>query len=799
MPTEVEGPEPQPPEYCEYSSGPCDQSFAEVPHARAVVLYPSEPEQLAATVEAAVRNLKEVTGNNSWVVWRDFATTGQIIFCSICKRMRFAEAVIADVTTLNFNLLFEIGFALGLDLPIIPIRDTSYVRDKHAFDELGLVDIIGYVDFQNSRQLSDGITARWPVTAIPTPLAELNLAAPLYVLKGPLETEGELRLLSVLKKSAIRFRAYDPVETPRLSLHQLRHSITSSLGLAGHLLHPDRQGALVHNARLALAAGIATASGKAVRLIQEGNILQPIDYRDIVVSYTDPNRIERLLEPTLLSVIQRLQTTRLRNIRSPTKLLQKLDIGDVAAENEIRPLRSYFVETGQYFQARRGHARLVTGRKGTGKTAIFYALRDSFGQGHSRIVLDLKPEGHQFKRLREVILEKLSPGLQEATLTAFWNAILLAELAHKIVEEEYSWANRDPERRNRFEALLKVYQRTAPAEKGDFSERLLQMVDKLIEQGESVAARPGDREVAEILFRGDIREVRDVLTAYLAEKEEIWILVDNLDKGWPTQGAQPEDILIVRTLLEATRKLQRQLEREDVNFHSLVFIRNDIYDLLIRETSDKGKDTAITLDWSDSEAFKEIFRKRVLASGELDGDFESVWTTIFSPNIGTRDSFSYVCERTLMRPRDFLTFLHSAIEVAINRGHDRVLEDDLLHAEKLYSEDLLKTIGFELRDVFPESPDLLYAFLGCRSRLSKNDVHAMLQAAGISEERIDDSIRLLGWFGILGVLSLDSQETHFAYDVRYDLTRLLTPIEKGRGQFVIHPAFRAALECSPGN
>jgi hypothetical protein len=46
--------------------------------------------------------------------------------------------------------------------------------------------------------------------------------------------------------------------------------------------------------------------------------------------------------------------------------LHKIDLGDVAAENEITGLRSYFVQTGPAVQARRGHARLVVGRKGSG-------------------------------------------------------------------------------------------------------------------------------------------------------------------------------------------------------------------------------------------------------------------------------------------------------------------------------------------------------------------------------------------------------------------------------------------------
>ncbi len=51
--------------------------------------------------------------------------------------MRFADYVGANVTTLNFNLLFEIGFALGLNLPVIPIRDTTIISDKTDFGDCG--------------------------------------------------------------------------------------------------------------------------------------------------------------------------------------------------------------------------------------------------------------------------------------------------------------------------------------------------------------------------------------------------------------------------------------------------------------------------------------------------------------------------------------------------------------------------------------------------------------------------------------------------------------------------------------
>ena len=128
--------------------------------------------------------------------------------------------------------------------------------------------------------------------------------------------------------------------------------------------------------------------------------------------------------------------------------------------------------------------------------------------------------------------------------------------------------------------------------------------------------------------------------------------MDNLDKAWPTRGASKVDILIVRTLLDATRKLQRELGAHEIDVKSLVFVRNDIYEHLILETSDKGKDTAITLDWDDPEVFKDIVAKRITSTTGINGDFDDVWSALFDRHVGTRPAFAFVLDRSLMRPRE---------------------------------------------------------------------------------------------------------------------------------------------------
>src|SRR5712691_8510980 len=96
-----------PPAYCEYASGPCDQDFGTALQSDVLFLYASKPEPIAATIRGAVDDLSEGDQSRAWKTWEDLPISGRIVFCEVCKAARFSRAVVLDITTLNFNLLFE--------------------------------------------------------------------------------------------------------------------------------------------------------------------------------------------------------------------------------------------------------------------------------------------------------------------------------------------------------------------------------------------------------------------------------------------------------------------------------------------------------------------------------------------------------------------------------------------------------------------------------------------------------------------------------------------------------------------
>ena len=150
--------------------------------------------------------------------------------------------MVCDVTTLNFNVLFELGYAIGLGLPVFPIRDTSFEINRLDFDSLALLDTLGYIDFNNSPHLREQLISRVPGQPLPEATTRIHKNSPIYFLPGPIQTDGVLELSATLKKSRIRFRTYDPVETPRLSLHEAKRQVAGSVGVIANLLESQTLG-----------------------------------------------------------------------------------------------------------------------------------------------------------------------------------------------------------------------------------------------------------------------------------------------------------------------------------------------------------------------------------------------------------------------------------------------------------------------------------------------------------------------------------------------------------------------------
>ena len=91
-------------------------------------------------------------------------------------------------------------------------------------------------------------------------------------------------------------------------------------------------------------------------------------------------------------------------------------------------------------------------------------------------------------------------------------------------------------------------------------------------------------------------------------------LFDNLDKSWSTIGVDRTDAVTLRCLIDAGRKVERDMQRRGHEFRCIVFVRDDVYQHLMANSSDYGKEMRATLDWSDPDLLRELLRLRLISN-----------------------------------------------------------------------------------------------------------------------------------------------------------------------------------------
>jgi hypothetical protein len=307
-------------------------------------------------------------------------------------------------------------------------------------------------------------------------------------------------------------------------------------------------------------------------------------------------------------------------------------------------------------------------------------------------------------------------------------------------------------------------------------------------------------QVTELLYRHDLAKLRDLTSNYLERKAAVWILFDNLDKGWSTQGVDEIDATVLRCLIDAGRKIEREMRKAERSLHCIVFVRNDVYEHVMRHSADYGKEMRAVIDWTEPDLLREMLRLR-LVSG-LDGkaknmDFDQVWTTFCVSHCHGEETSAYLIDRSLMRPRNFLKIFNHCRGFATNFRHVKIDDEDIEKGLRAYSNDLLVELDHELTDVFPAARDLLYHFLDAAAVMNYGELSTLIKGAGIEDANVRRAIEFLIYYGVLGLRTEDGDL--YIYQVNYN-PKMIEARAQRTGEkafYVVNPAFWPALNIKP--
>jgi hypothetical protein len=183
-----------------------------------------------------------------------------------------------------------------------------------------------------------------------------------------------------------------------------------------------------------------------------------------------------------------------------------------------------------------------------------------------------------------------------------------------------------------------------------------------------------------------------------------YILIDKLDERWVDDSIR---FKLIRALIESLKQFRRI-----PNLKILVALRSDILERVVQETGDIGfqrekfEDYFVRLKWS-SKQLRELVERRIglMFRRQYSAARLIKFDDVFPHRVNHMEPFDYMVDRTLMRPRDIITFVNECLKLAEDRNE--VTASMIREAEREFSRIRRLALENEWRSAFPSLPRLL--------------------------------------------------------------------------------------------
>jgi hypothetical protein len=746
----------------------------------------------------------------------ELQVSGRLIISEVLGHIDLSQLAAFVLTYLNHNVMFELGYAIGAHKRIWLLLDDSHAPTRQAWEEISLLTTIGYAPYKNAPDIRTAFLRDQPHLQPDTVFDQIIEPAlqpaagrhSLFYFKSLYENEPERRLTRRVTREAdkgYRCVLADPSEST-YPLGWYAQQVYSASAVMVHLTSPDLVGALAHNARGALIAGLAHGMKRPLLMLAEKNLMTPapIDYRELLGQYKTAeaavSRAGAWLDNNLPEVAAKTEAVPALRLATELKTLR---LGEDVAEHEEDSLGEYFVETASYREVLERKTTIFLGRKGTGKTANLIRASATLAEDKRVLVVVIKPWGYDMEAVVRLLSKSMPGDIRRYLIEGLWQYLLETEIALAALDEARSRpagiAPNSPEWR-----LQDFCEDPKLGINEEFAVRLERMVDQLelIELDEGGVEEPRKRMV-QALHTGPIAQLRTLLGEVLKERTRVAVLIDNLDRGWDRASNIPQLSEMFLGLLVSTGKLEvefakQRRDKERVELTLGIFLRSDIFYYLKKQAREPDKLPATALLWNDPDLLLRVVEERFLVARGGETDPKTLWTQFFTPTVGGIPTPSYLLARVLPRPRDVLHICSAAISAAVTAGHHIVEESDLTKAEKAYSQFACDALRVENGVTLKELNEVLYRFMGCAPVLTEESVYELVSEAGVDIGKVGDVVDHLKALSFFGVEVRDS-EFRYAEDPEdaKKIEVLAQKLEESAGRpfrLEVHPAFRPYLE-----
>ena len=358
-------------------------------------------------------------------------------------------------------------------------------------------------------------------------------------------------------------------------------------------------------------------------------------------------------------------------------------LGELPAEADHLMLESAFYETPDYKTLlEHQEYNIVVGRRGVGKSALFYRLSKTWDRTDHLHLVELSPEQHQVVGLRALTKqfgERFN--LIYAGSRIAWRYALLMEATMK-VWGHYKLTGFDGEH------VLKTHVGKWQQNGRQFAERL-RLTLRLVLDGNL----DPESSIAELPSKLQVDEIQQALFSGLGKtRERVLLLVDRLDEGYEADSI---GIGLLVGLVQASIDINTRFS----NIKSVVFLRDNIFRAISRNDPNFSRSVeghVLRLHWDEYHLFNMICNRLRVAFGVSQESTLKVWNSCTAHDLEGKDGFRKCLKHTLYQPRDLLALLNNAYYHAFSQNRDQIVYSDVESVAKEISrhrlEDLHKRI-----------------------------------------------------------------------------------------------------------
>ena len=162
--------------------------------------YPSSQSEVLKVIRSTKEELAQSGLRLDIHLWEENEICGRPLTSPIFNGIKEADFLIADITSLNFNVTFEVGYAIGLGKRVYLTRNSNFRRAGDLIDKIGIFDTLGFQSYADQNDLRKLISEFDGSNPIPLRTA-LNVRNPVYLLRTPQSNSSELAIISRIKKA----------------------------------------------------------------------------------------------------------------------------------------------------------------------------------------------------------------------------------------------------------------------------------------------------------------------------------------------------------------------------------------------------------------------------------------------------------------------------------------------------------------------------------------------------------------------------------------------------------------------